>query len=120
MTDDRTFKLFLVGESNYQGALRSISGGHQEDGVKVEKLALLVPEPANNFDKNAVFAMIDDKKVGYLSRDDAIEFHKSMKGVGKFGQIAAVDALINGGFTKKDGTKAHFGVRLDLSFPFKK
>ena len=118
LKDDNTFSLFVVGESNYQGALRNLAGGHTKEGVKLEKLALLVPEPTNAFDSNAVFVMIDDKKVGYLSRDDAVDFHSSMHGLGKRGSVAAVDSVIVGGFIKKDGSKAHFGVRLDLSFPF--
>ena len=117
---DKSFPLFVVGESNYQGALRNLSRGHVKEGVKLEKLALLVPEPTNSFDKNAVLVMIDDKKVGYLSREDAIDFHKSMVCLNRQGEIAAVDAIIVGGFIKKDGSTAHFGVRLDVQLPLEK
>jgi hypothetical protein len=118
LQDDGTYSLSVVGEANYQGALRHICGEHTKDGYRLEKQAVLISEVTNAYDKNAVFVMIDDKKVGYLSREDAADYQVSMRMLNKAGHASVADAIIVGGFIKKDGSKAHYGVRLDLSFPF--
>jgi len=56
----------LVGESNYQDALRRARPG--------ERLTL-TPEPTNLFDAGAIYlATSDGSKLGYLPRDDAAAF----------------------------------------------
>jgi hypothetical protein len=112
------FHTHVVGESSYQGALRKLAGGYQRDGVRVPVMAVLIPEPSNTFDPNAVMVHIDNRKVGYLSRDEALEFRECMAKLDPPRQVAAVDAIIVGGFVRADGEKGHFGVQLDLEFPF--
>ena len=66
--------LEVVGESRYQESLRSIC--NVDPGVKVrqEVTAVLVPEPANPYDSNAVSVQIDGAVVGYLPRDVAAQY----------------------------------------------
>lgn len=58
--------LEVVGESHYQEEIRSVV---QQIGREVA--AILVPEPDNSYDSNAVSVWIAGFKVGHLSRSDA-------------------------------------------------
>ena len=61
----------VVGTSHYQEALLELTGGRAGDEeIRVQKVALFVPEPENPHDPNAVAVKIDDRLVGYLSRDE--------------------------------------------------
>jgi hypothetical protein len=58
--------LEVVGESAYQDALWNICGGRQGDQIRCPIVAVLVPEPTNPYDANAISVVIDGSKVGYL------------------------------------------------------
>jgi hypothetical protein len=60
----------VVGTSHYQDALLELSGRTADDEVRVQKIALFVPEPDNPHDPNAIAVTIDGRLVGYLSRDE--------------------------------------------------
>ena len=60
----------VAGTSHYQEALRALSARQGDEVVRVEKVALLVPEPDNPHDPNAIAVTIDGQLVGYLSRDE--------------------------------------------------
>jgi len=68
--------LEVVGESHYQRALWQIVGDEftPRDPVRYEVVALLVPEPDNPYDANAVRIVVDGLLVGYLSRSDAARY----------------------------------------------
>lgn len=59
----------VVGESHHQETLQSLRSTH---GPLCQ--ALLVPEPENTYDPNAVRVTIEDRHVGYLSREVAKQF----------------------------------------------
>lgn len=61
-----TESLEVKGEGSYQLALKQVV---QELGRDVH--AILVPEPQNQYDPNAVAVLVGGLKVGYLSREDA-------------------------------------------------
>lgn len=92
--------LAAVGESQYQGALKHAS--------RHGRLcwAMLVPEPENPFDSNAVVVQIDGATVGYLSRTDARRYQKRLLLLTAPMEVAA--KLIGG---TRD--KPSFGVLLD-------
>ena len=83
VTDLVGFPLEVVGESNYQNALSKIfhspdvevdSNSFDDDGLELESvltLAVLVREPRNPYDKNAVAVTIKSSLVGYLKKDQA-------------------------------------------------
>ncbi len=49
----------VVGESNYQGSLQVIAGGFDMNGPAVrDHIAVLLPEPTNPYDRNAVRVVI--------------------------------------------------------------
>jgi hypothetical protein len=60
----------VVGTSHYQPALLALSGRRADEEVRVEKVALLVAEPDNPHDPDAVAVFIDDHLTGYLARTE--------------------------------------------------
>jgi hypothetical protein len=60
--------LEVVGESHYQDTLWGIVGSDDGERVSHDTLALLMPEPDNAYDSNAVMVLIGGNLVGYLSR----------------------------------------------------
>jgi hypothetical protein len=63
--------LEVVGESHYQDVLWRLVGGDDGERVRCEIQAILVHEPTNACDGNAIQVRIEGQVVGYLSRDDA-------------------------------------------------
>jgi len=110
-TDNGNFDFEVVGESSYQPALKKIANSATENLT-----ALLVPEPDNAHDKLAVAVYISALKVGYLSRDDAQDFHERLRDKGLAAQITSCDVRIYGG-GQKNGKKLMLGVWLDMK-PF--
>jgi hypothetical protein len=109
----------IVGESNYQFELDRICGGMCEDGVEHECIATLIPEPSNPHDANAVKVTIDGKTVGYLSRSNALKYHREMKRLRIRGRALKCNAIVVGGWDRGDGDQGHFGVKLDLGWPIR-
>jgi hypothetical protein len=71
---DCTELVAAVGESHYQDALRSLCGNQRWEDVQFDCTAVLVPQPTNPHDPNAVMVQVDATLVGYLSRGDAINY----------------------------------------------
>lgn len=65
---DDSYSFDIVGESYYQDELKWIAGPKQEKGKALECEALIMHEPDNPHDRNACAVIIDDRKVGHLSR----------------------------------------------------
>jgi hypothetical protein len=107
------FEFPVVGESNYQSAIQSIA----ETNASEQCLALIVPEDNNKFDQLAVRIDIQNKTVGYMSKDDARSFRKLLSKKKISGKVTSCDATITGGFVLKDESKASYGVTLDIK-PF--
>jgi hypothetical protein len=62
----------VVGESYYREAFDAILFlGHD---IELKTVAVLLPEPHNEYDSNAVAVHVDGHKVGHLSRTDAVKF----------------------------------------------
>ena len=64
----------VAGESHYQEALRALTSTDGTAEIRLEVEAVLVPEPANPHDPNAVMVQIDGRLVGYLPRADAVAY----------------------------------------------
>jgi hypothetical protein len=60
----------VVGTSHYQDALLELSGRESDEEIRVDKVAIFVPEPDNPHDPNAIAIHIEGRLVGYLSRDE--------------------------------------------------
>jgi hypothetical protein len=105
------FEFEVVGESNYQSAIKSIAAS------SAQCLASIVPEDNNKFDQLAVRIDIQNKTVGYMSKDGARSFRKLLSSKKISGKVTSCDAAIIGGFVLRDGSKASYGVTLDIK-PF--
>ena len=53
-------------------------GGSSNDRVRLEVYAVLVAEPDNPYDANAVSVWIQGLRVGYLSREDARRYRPGL------------------------------------------
>lgn len=110
-----TYRVPIVGESHRQSELRALSAGRCERGECVEFLAMLMPEPDNKFDRNAVAIYRQDGgQIGYLSRELAVEFRDMVRDYLSRDRLIACNARTYGG----DGDKPAIGVWLDLPDPF--
>lgn len=111
------FEFEVVGESFYQEAIRKIAGEHGKESANVETMALLIPDENNPHDEKAVRIDINGMTVGHMSRQDARSFRRRL-GAKKLGPVVTTcHALIVGGHTMRDGSKASNGVQLDIK-PF--
>lgn len=97
--------LQVVGESHYQDNLWRIVGGWRGDErVRFPVKAVLVPEPDNTYDPNAVSVWIDGLKVGYLSRADAERYQPGLLALeGRHGTRIGLSGTIVGGGWRTDG-----------------
>jgi hypothetical protein len=109
-----SFSIEVVGESNYQQALKRICGGVTRDGVEKLTSATLVLEDSNPHDKNAVRVDISGSTVGYLSRENAKAYRQRLKNEGFTSKTQQCPALIRGGWDRGRNDQGKFGVRLDL------
>ena len=97
----------VVGTSHYQDALLELAPRTADEEVRVEKVALLVPEPDNPHDANAIAIHVDGRLVGYLARGDNVRWLD----VANSDEVGA-EAMIAG----KAGTEG-LGVFLRLPTP---
>src|SRR4051794_16702307 len=63
-----------VGTSHYQDALLALTGRQGDEEVRVDKLAVFVPEPDNPHDPNAIAVHVDGHLVGYLAREENVRW----------------------------------------------
>jgi len=105
----------VAGESHYQEALREIVGSATATEIAVDTEAVLVPEPSNPHDANAVMVQIDGKLVGYLPRDEAVAYGPALAELGQRGRTGLCEARI-AGRGGESGT-SNLGVFLRLPDP---
>lgn len=105
--------LEVVGESFYQDSLWELSGGAVGDKIRCETVAVLVPEPTNPYDPNAIAVHIDGYVVGYLPRGVAQEYLPGVRHLmSKLGGYIALRGVIVGGGYYADGP-GRLGVWLE-------
>jgi hypothetical protein len=104
--------LEIVGEASYQDALWAICGGLQDSRIRKEITAILVPEPDNPVDPNAIAVHIAGKVVGYLARDDASRYLPGLRDSmdQRRGYVELKGEIVGGGFS--DDGPARLGVWL--------
>lgn len=104
-----------VGEASYQPALRHICGSDRWEDIRCEVRAVLVPEPANEYDPNAVMVQVDGHHVGYLSRDDALDYQPVTAMLLERQHVVVCNARICG---RGPGSEtANLGIFLELPAP---
>ena len=115
---DGKFEYRIVGESHYQSELEQLTGPRTEDGCHQKCAALLLPEPTNPYDRNAVAVFIHNVRVGYLSHDVCAEFLEALS-KGGFSRAASEAVIVGGWKDREDGRgDGFYGVRLNACLPF--
>lgn len=109
-----SFEVPVVGEQSYVQNFERIFGKRTIDGIDVQCTALLIPEPNNPYDKNAVRVLIDGILVGYLERASAKNVCASLKRMDKWGVALQVQARVKGGWYRSASDSGDFGVWLDF------
>jgi hypothetical protein len=103
------------GESFHQGELNAICGGKCPEGHRRKVLAILLPEPENPYDSNAVGVQVDGRMVGHIGRQGAAEYQPIAKLLTEKGKLGAARAFIAGGWIRPGGDEGHYGITLELS-----
>lgn len=105
--------LEVVGELAHQDVLWRLSGGTVGDRVRHDIVAVLVPEPTNPHDANAISVQIDGQIIGYLSRATAQEYLPGLQGLmsTRAGYIALRGVIVGGG--NYDDGPGRLGVWLE-------
>jgi hypothetical protein len=106
--------LEVVGESNYQDALWKIVGGFRRDPVRFSCTAVLLPEPSNHYDGNAIRVIAENHLVGYLAREDAAVYLPGLQrliGSCESGCVGLAGQVVGGG--PRRGGVGFLGVFLD-------
>lgn len=103
----------VAGESHYQEALQELTGTDGTTELRVKTEAVLVPEPSNVHDTNAVMVQVDGRLVGYLPRQSAVGYAPMVAAVEARGRSAACEAMIAG----RGGETSALGVFLRLPKP---
>lgn len=101
------YRMNVVGESYYQDNLRRLAGTPRTT-------AILTPYSSNPHDPMAVRVEIAGLMVGHLARQQARAFRQQLAEAATSGAPSTCAALITGGHVLQDGSRAHFGVRLDI------
>ena len=110
-----SFELPIVGEQSYTKNFEKLFGKRNREGVDVVCAALLIPEPDNPYDANAVRVFIKEMLVGYLERESAKKLCDSMKRTKRWGGVAVkVQANVRGGWYRSESDQGEFGVWLDF------
>jgi HIRAN domain len=104
----------VVGESHHQDALVAITGRTEFVDVLHECVALLIPEPSNPHDPNAVAVHIEGHHVGYLSREEAPEYGVLLRALWAAGKAPTCVAVI-AGHGEETATTRNMGVFLHLA-----
>lgn len=118
ITGPGNFEFEAVGESSYQAALALIAGPRDTQSKCIEVDAVLMPEPENPYDKNAVAVVVQSRIVAYLSKKDTSSYRRWMKLRGHDPQDCVIaKALIVGGWkNEKSGSEGTYGIKLDTPF----
>lgn len=113
----------VEGEFARTDAIQKVIGAKLRLDQEVELLDLpteLRPEPSNRYDRNAVMVIIDGWHVGYLPRDQAVEYHQPLARL----VAAGVTPMVKGRVWavaredwKNGGTKLNARVSLAIGQP---
>ncbi len=115
----------VTGEGDGQEALERVVAEAEREadgGVRKWVNAILVPEPDNRDDKNAVKVIVlhgeDLDHVGHIPRDEAPDFQKvCLQVYAAHQRFVACKGLIQGGCQREHGLTESYGIRLLLPLP---
>jgi hypothetical protein len=108
------YPLEVVGESHYAEALKSLPLPKGASASVLLGNARLVHKPDNIYDPNAMAVLIDDRQVGFLSRDDAVTYHRAFESRGVEERTSICNVLVSCSHLDTDDPR--FSVQLDVDF----
>ncbi len=106
------------GESHHRAEIEAAVGRRREGHDDIVD-AMLVWEPDNQWDPNAIAIHIDGRTCGYMPRPDAKRYRSVMEWARTQSFAPVVRADVTGGWQLADGTWADFGIRLYMASPNK-
>ena len=107
----------VTGEGRHQGDIDIVAGPKQYDGVWVEKVATLRPEPDNPIDDQAVAVEIEGLLVGYLDDKEGTAHRRLIDRAARAHGAATCAAVINGGWYREDEeSEGSYGVHLYFGY----
>jgi hypothetical protein len=107
----------VIGEGPRQDEIDTVAGPKQYDGVWVEKVATLRPEPDNPFDDQAVAVEIGGLVVGYLAHTEATAHRRLIDLAIVAHGTATCAAVVNGGWYREDEeSEGSYGVHLYFGY----
>ncbi|CAN5549538.1 hypothetical protein BH24ACT15_BH24ACT15_38510 [soil metagenome] len=104
-------RVSVVGESHYQPALkaaahgRTVAEGDLDNAIPVN--AVLVPEPKNKYDRNAVRVDVEGRTAGYLSRETAVLYQPVLLQLQAESKLGWCPGRIMGGGRRSYGLYLH-------------
>ena len=104
----------LAGTSHRQQVLSRIAGDALRQREHVAFTALIVPEPENPHDPNAIAVVAEGHgPVGYFARRDALRYKAMAEELIRRDAIGVCEAFLTGGWDDQ----ATIGVRLEIEEP---
>lgn len=104
----------IAGTSHRQPLLSRIAGDALRKGEHVAFTALIVPEPGNPHDPNAIAVTADGLgPIGYFARRDALRYKAMAEELIRQGAVGVCEAFLTGGWNEE----ATIGVRLEIEEP---
>ena len=104
----------IVGTSYHQDLLARMAGDALRRREHVAFTALIVPEPENPHDPNAIAVVADGLgPVGYFSRRDAVRYRAMAAELLRRDAVGTCEAFLTGGWSGE----APIGVRLEIEGP---
>lgn len=107
-----------VGTSHYQKQLSRLAGPKREYGKNDRLRVLLIEEPDNPYDTNAVQVVFQEQTLGYLPKKAAATYKEGLRKLGLEGSVGNASADIIGGW-RDDESEGHYGLRLLYETPLR-
>lgn len=109
--------LEVVGESLRQEALLQLVGGPRRGVTQKQVQAVLIPEPDNPVDSNAIGVWVKGLQVGYIGREDARALYPGLAALiaAHPKRAVALNGLIRGMSLRHDGGTGMLGVHLNYN-----
>ncbi|MCA0331084.1 MAG: DUF2510 domain-containing protein [Actinobacteria bacterium] len=111
--------LDVVGESNYYDAIRALlPTSLSESGEEAIVQVLLIREPNNKYDRNAIAVRADTGTVGYLPKEDARRYAPVLDALAANGRVAQTAARVWGCIREDwDTTRKSFMGSIRIALP---
>lgn len=116
LTSSKQYSTKVVGTSFCQENLIRVCGPKKAASVELEVAAELILENDNPADVNAVAVLVDDLKVGYLPKREAMIHRILIHGSDYSKDRLICIGKINGGWDNGYGNCGHYGVAVELPY----